>query len=635
MYYVKIRKILFIITFSINAVLFLSCELCASKNGVEVFRDYKFQEFYTYYEQGKFSTAHKIGNELYADLSTQRKNESSVTEGLAIGHIIKNEPELLLFYPLLLPFDIANVLDFRGIPRNKMIKNPYFGLDRYISKREQRDFFYIMGILSLENNKKEEAYYFFKKFVEVEEQFRLTLNIESKRVGYILNYENVIALLVDLAFELEKPKEGLMYIELGKARTMCDILHSERIVQKFRNDIRKVNLERASVEKTLQKDEFTRDDIHKIERSIAVVGKMIQRDSISSSFVLKNINHGIFDFKNFEIEENTAALNYYYANNTIYTLIIDNKGIQNFSKTIIDSDELDVLTGKLSMAIFENNQQEIRRYGKELYKICIDPLDFPLIHYEKLIISPHGPLHSIPFYALFNNQFLVESNVISYTFSFNMYNIIKELHTRKTRHAKKILLVGAPDFQKNNLPHLPYAEKEIHEIKKLLKGKIQTKLLSGSEATKEKVVQCKECDIIHFATHSFFDTIKPEESYIALAGYGRESTLLASDLYEVHFKNGLTLVVMSSCESGKSTLRGGDDAYGLIRSWFIAGAKRVVSTFWDVADEEAFSVMVRFYENFITTNLSDPHTSLQKAIISEIDIGNFNALAFKIDGIME
>lgn len=57
------------------------------------------------------------------------------------------------------------------------------------------------------------------------------------------------------------------------------------------------------------------------------------------------------------------------------------------------------------------------------------------------------------------------------------------------------------------------------------------------------------------------------------------------------------LVVLSACDSGRGGLQTGEGVYGLRRAFLVAGAETLVTSLWQVADNETGSLMVQYYKN--------------------------------------
>ena len=59
------------------------------------------------------------------------------------------------------------------------------------------------------------------------------------------------------------------------------------------------------------------------------------------------------------------------------------------------------------------------------------------------------------------------------------------------------------------------------------------------------------------------------------------------------------LVVLSACRTGVGRQVRGEGLLGLTRGFMYAGAPRVVSTLWDVRDEQTSELMARFYREML------------------------------------
>lgn len=124
--------------------------------------------------------------------------------------------------------------------------------------------------------------------------------------------------------------------------------------------------------------------------------------------------------------------------------------------------------------------------------------------------------------------------------------------------------------------------------------------------------------IIHFSTHSYFDSSRPELSGIFLstvdeAGLPRNGLLMMHDVYNMRLNSDL--VVLSSCRSALGKEVKGEGVVGFARAFMYAGVPRVVASLWNVDDRSTTELMVRFYRGMFKEGLL-PSTALRKAQLS-------------------
>lgn len=118
--------------------------------------------------------------------------------------------------------------------------------------------------------------------------------------------------------------------------------------------------------------------------------------------------------------------------------------------------------------------------------------------------------------------------------------------------------------------------------------------LMGEEASKAQFLQLIDRDlgVLHFATHAVVDPVYPEQSALLLAG-GEDDRLTAGEIEAHPFR--ADLVTLSGCRTGGGLSYVGEGTLGLMRSFFVAGARSVVMSRWDVEDTAARRFMEAFY----------------------------------------
>lgn len=125
--------------------------------------------------------------------------------------------------------------------------------------------------------------------------------------------------------------------------------------------------------------------------------------------------------------------------------------------------------------------------------------------------------------------------------------------------------------------------------------------------------------VIHFATHSYLDSMHPKLSSIALSMFDREGRsqngfLRAHEVFNLRL--GAELVVLSGCRTGLGKEVKGEGLYGMTRGFMYAGSKRVVVSLWDVQDQATARLMSDFYRELLGPKRSAPPAALRAAQIA-------------------
>jgi hypothetical protein len=135
---------------------------------------------------------------------------------------------------------------------------------------------------------------------------------------------------------------------------------------------------------------------------------------------------------------------------------------------------------------------------------------------------------------------------------------------------------------------------------------------SRATATSQNLSQYK---IIHFATHGFANSDRPELSGIVMSlvdekGNPLNGFLRLTDIFNL--KLAADLVVLSACQTGMGQNIQGEGLVGLTRGFMYAGAQRVVVSLWTVDDEGAATLMSSFYQGMLQKGLT-PAAALRAA----------------------
>lgn len=254
-----------------------------------------------------------------------------------------------------------------------------------------------------------------------------------------------------------------------------------------------------------------------------------------------------------------------------------------------------------------------------------------------LLLSPDGVLWDLPFAALVTNaegapSFLGLERALSLTPSLAMWARTARMSSALPARSN-VIVVGNPLFDnalrdqaRNGSPSpqargtratgergtlsrdghvpvpLPFTEEEARQVAELYGVRAAT----GAEPTEDWLrSRSGSADIIHLATHGYFNPFRSASSGVLLAVPEQAPSAIetandgALQAWEVMTQLPLQarLIVLSACETGVGAKVVGEGLVGLTRAFQVAGARSVVATQWKVADRSTASAMVAFHRN--------------------------------------
>jgi CHAT domain-containing protein len=121
--------------------------------------------------------------------------------------------------------------------------------------------------------------------------------------------------------------------------------------------------------------------------------------------------------------------------------------------------------------------------------------------------------------------------------------------------------------------------------------------------------------IVHFATHGFFNSEHPELSGIVLSMVKPDGTringfMALRDIYKL--KLSAQLVVVSACDTALGKDIKGEGLVSLTRGFMYAGSQSVVTSLWKVDDRATAKLMKHFYEFMLRDGMT-PAAALRAA----------------------
>jgi len=144
-----------------------------------------------------------------------------------------------------------------------------------------------------------------------------------------------------------------------------------------------------------------------------------------------------------------------------------------------------------------------------------------------------------------------------------------------------------------------------------------TMIAKGFDANRETAMSASvgQFQIVHFATHGFVDSERPDVSAIVLTmvdrnGAPADGVMSLHDIYSLDLSAQLT--VLSACQTALGKDIRGEGMVGLNHAFMSAGSKSVVSSLWKVDDRATADLMRAFYESMLQRGMP-PAAALRAA----------------------
>ena len=378
------------------------------------------------------------------------------------------------------------------------------------------------------------------------------------------------------------------------------------------------------------------------------------------------------------LDKKTAMISFVTGDSSIFifTLTKRDLNVRKVTKIVGLDDTIALFRYGLTLTS-PKMKESYRRIGSLLYNQLFPKGAITDNNIENLIIIPDGALSTIPFESLLTSNyigkvdnyadypFLIKKYNISYTYSANLFYktfqkklplapetakgndwlafapVFNETATTGTRLISHVLekSLRNPDqdsviqsrsmFDRSFISPLPATATETENILKLFDEKnLRASVLLHDQANEQFIKSggLSNYRILHFATHGFVNSRHPELSGILLAPdtTGKEDGVLYSgELFNL--KLNADLVVLSACETGLGKIQKGEGIIGLTRALLYAGAKNLIVSLWQVADESTSELMVNFYKNYLDGNNKVSYSqALRNAKLSMIKEGKYS-----------
>ncbi len=259
--------------------------------------------------------------------------------------------------------------------------------------------------------------------------------------------------------------------------------------------------------------------------------------------------------------------------------------------------------------------------ARRLYDLLLAPAAPAVARAERLLLSPDGPLHHLPFAALALPggpagavRYLAQEKPLLFSLSATLHAELRRSR-REAGQSGPSFAFAAPAFPpapgkataqgsaleryRAGLPPLAGPREEASALAALFAGGLT--VLTGAEAREERVKDLPaRTGFVHFASHALLDLASPLDSGVALAASAREGAegdnglLQAWEVFD-QVRLDTDLVTLSACETALGRDGAGEGLTGLSRAFQYAGARSVLASLWQVSDRSTAELMRRFY----------------------------------------
>lgn len=298
-------------------------------------------------------------------------------------------------------------------------------------------------------------------------------------------------------------------------------------------------------------------------------------------------------------------------------------------------------------------QRAFAQLARALHAMLIEPAAELLAAGRTLVISPHGPLHHLPFATLLTRppreqagdaerysrlDYLILQHPLVYAPSLSAWLAMDTASRgRKAAALSTAHLLGLGDprwrwlgretrkegassrpassglrsselpltglrllrglMRGAAVPPLPHAKQEVEQIAHYFAER--ARVLLGASATEEEMkraVSAGAPGFLHLAAHGLVDTEHAEFSTMVLAPTKKDDGLLQLiEVYGLPLED-VALTVLSACQTAVGRHVAGEGVIGLARGFLSAGSRNVIASQWSVSDAATQLLMTRLYQ---------------------------------------
>ena len=290
------------------------------------------------------------------------------------------------------------------------------------------------------------------------------------------------------------------------------------------------------------------------------------------------------------LEHDDAMIAYFIAGEELMAFVAQKGGITSV-RCIAHASDVGPLVDKLLYQLRAGvrgadarSLRAIKALSRSLHDLLLGPIleQVPSVNEAKrLVVVPFGPLHAMPFAALFDGErYLIERFEIQTAPSASIACADRQERAVATGRP---LVIAVADEQ------APLIEQEARAL-----GASRTAdVIEGADATIARVrASVRGRSMLHFACHGRFIGALPNASGLKLA----DGWMPVRDIVDLDLD--AQVVFLAGCDTGRNSVDAGDELAGISRAFLAAGARCLVAGLWSVRDHAALEVSTEFHKEF-------------------------------------
>ncbi len=447
------------------------------------------------------------------------------------------------------------------------------------------------------------------------ENIRGSISEDRFRTGFLQDKEKVYIALVRLLLRMGRVGEAFQYSERLRARGYLDLINRSALPSSNPH-ITELQARIRRLQHAIDEENSKAPSEQRSSAAGTFSGELADAEREYSDMIGLHPDVGVLSATvpeptevERDLREDRALIEYVVGSQQIAIFVLRHDGLHAMLQPVRSVD----LESKITLLrdlIRRPDSADWQLPARSLRHLLVDPIEKAdwLHGADEITIVPHGFLHYLPFATLVRptragNRFLIEDYVVSYLPMAGALAMSSSAQPPGDR-----LVALAP-----SVSNLQFASGEVRAVAAAF-GRHATAVV-GPKATETWFKHVAgDYDVIHFATHGFFDKANPLFSGVQLEPDAQNDGRL--EVYEIlglHLR--AQLVTLSACEtalgSGYFTeIPAGDEFVGLTRAFLSAGAGTVIATLWEVNDSSTARLMQSFYRRF---SEEAPSLSLAKA----------------------